>query len=68
MIFCLVPFCRLYEEIRDFFGFDLEIPSSDAALVQDLSQWLLMAASIKKCVIVLDALNQLDNGSGIEGW
>ncbi|CAE1160308.1 NPHP3 [Acanthosepion pharaonis] len=58
---------RLYEELKDFFGFDLEVPSSDTAIVQDLSQWLQMAASIKKCVVVFDALNQLDDGSGIGG-
>lgn len=58
---------RLYEELKDHFGFDCEIPTNDTGLVQDLSQWLQMASSIKKCVIIFDALNQLDDGSGIEG-
>ncbi|KAJ8300745.1 hypothetical protein KUTeg_022264 [Tegillarca granosa] len=57
---------RLYEEIKDFFGFDLSIPSSDANLVTDLSKWLHLAAARNKCVIVFDALNQLDDGTGTE--
>ena len=53
--------------MKDFFGFNLEVPNTDTVLVQDLSKWLRLASHSAKCVIVLDALNQLDDGSGEEG-
>ena len=40
---------------------------SDANLVRNLPAWLKMAGSHSKCVLVFDALNQLDDGSGEEG-
>ena len=46
---------------------DWPVPSSDTDLVRDLGMWLKMASSQAKCYIVLDALNQLDDGSGTEG-
>ena len=54
--------------MKKHFGFGLSIPSSDTNLVQELSAWLTMAGSQTKCLLVLDALNQLDDGSGTEGW
>ena len=53
--------------MKKHFGFGLSIPSSDTNLVQELSAWLTMAGSQSKCLLVLDALNQLDDGSGTEG-
>ena len=58
---------RLFEELKDFFHVDWPVPSSDTDLVRDLGMWLKMASSQAKCYIVLDALNQLDDGSGTEG-
>ncbi|XP_038072011.1 uncharacterized protein LOC119740704 [Patiria miniata] len=55
---------RLYEEIKQFFGFEMTVPSSQRNLVLELSTWLQMAAKQTKVVLVLDALNQLDSGSG----
>lgn len=57
----------MYEEIKNNFGFSLAVPASDANLVRDLPMWLKMAGSHSKCVLVFDALNQLDDGSGEEG-
>lgn len=45
----------------------MAIPSSDSQLVNDLSKWLRMAGARSKVVIVFDALNQLDDGSGQDG-
>ena len=53
--------------MKKHFGFGLAIPSSDTNVVQDLTAWLTMAGSQSKCLLVLDALNQLDDGSGTEG-
>ncbi|XP_038058559.1 uncharacterized protein LOC119729838 [Patiria miniata] len=55
---------RLYEEIKQFFGFEMTVPSSHRNLVLELSTWLQMAAKQAKVVLVLDALNQLDTGTG----
>ena len=55
---------RLFEEMKIFFNFDMEIPASDSMLIQELGKWLRMAGSLTKVVVVLDALNQLDDGSG----
>lgn len=60
-------FCSLFEEIKTHYGFDMTIPSSDSQLVNDLSKWLRMAGARSKVVIVFDALNQLDDGSGQDG-
>ena len=65
--YCLYCFLRLFEELKDFFHLELTVPSSDSHLVRDLSTWLKMAASRTKCYIVLDAVNQLDDGTGTEG-
>ena len=58
---------RLYEEMKDFFQFDMQIPSSDALMIHELKKWLTLAGSVAKVVVVLDALNQLDDGSGVDG-
>ncbi|XP_022091330.1 uncharacterized protein LOC110979639 [Acanthaster planci] len=55
---------RLYEEIKQFFGFEMTVPSSQRNLVLELSTWLQMAGKQARVVLVLDALNQLDSGSG----
>ena len=39
----------LYEEMKDFFGFDLHIPTSDALMINELKKWLNLAASLGKC-------------------
>ncbi|XP_063416779.1 uncharacterized protein LOC134699017 [Mytilus trossulus] len=57
---------RLFEEMKVFFSFDMQIPSSDTVLVHEIGKWLRMAGSLTKCVIVFDAVNQLDDGSGVE--
>ncbi|CAG2252128.1 NPHP3 [Mytilus edulis] len=44
---------------------DQKIPSSDTELVHEIGKWLRMAGSLTKCVIVFDAVNQLDDGSGV---
>ena len=60
--------CRLYEEMKDNFGIELAIPSSEVNLVLDLSEWLTLASSSgEDIVIVLDALNQLNDGTGEAG-
>ncbi|CAG2215023.1 NPHP3 [Mytilus edulis] len=56
---------RLFEEMKVFFSFDMQIPSSDTVLVHEIGKWLRMAGSLTKCVIVFDAVNQLDDGSGV---
>ena len=53
--------------MKQFFGFKLQVPSVDSQLVRELPTWLKMAGARAKCVIVLDALNQLDDGSGDTG-
>ena len=58
------PIHRLYEEIKQFFGFEMTVPSSQRNLVSELCTWIQMAANQAKVVVVLDALNQLDSGSG----
>ena len=57
----------LLEEMKVFFDFDMNIPSSDTILINEIGQWLRMAGSNTKVVIVLDALNQLDDGTGEHG-
>ena len=64
LLFCKFAINRLYEEIKDFFGLSLGVPSTDRDLIQDLPVWLALAGSQEKCIIVFDALNQLDDGSG----
>ncbi|XP_052059702.1 uncharacterized protein LOC127700331 [Mytilus californianus] len=56
---------RLFEEMKVFFNFDMQIPSSDTVLVHEIGKWLRLAGSLTKCVIVFDAVNQLDDGSGV---
>ena len=58
---------RLFEELKAHFGFSLAVPTSDANLIRDLPVWLKMAGAQARCVLVFDALNQLDDGSGTEG-
>ncbi|XP_033745872.1 LOW QUALITY PROTEIN: uncharacterized protein LOC117331312 [Pecten maximus] len=58
---------RLYEELKEYFDIELNVPTSDTNLVLDLSRWIKLAASRGRCVIVFDALNQLNDGSGEEG-
>ncbi|XP_071175248.1 uncharacterized protein [Mytilus edulis] len=59
---------RLFGEIKVFFNFDMQIPSSDSILIHEIGKWLRMAGSLTKVVIVFDALNQLDSGEGeLEG-
>ena len=53
--------------MKDYFNFDMQIPSSDALLIHELKKWLFLAGSRAKVVVVLDALNQLDDGSGHAG-
>ena len=57
----------LLEEMKVYFDFDMNIPSSDTILINEIGQWLRMAGSNTKVVIVLDALNQLDDGTGEHG-
>ncbi|XP_071484949.1 uncharacterized protein [Diadema antillarum] len=58
---------RLYEEMKEFYRLDLEVPTSDRNLVIDLPSWLKIAGNRSKVMIVLDALNQLDSGAGGSG-
>ena len=54
--------------MKEYFGIELAVPSSEVNLVLDLSQWLKIASSSgEDIVIVLDALNQLNDGSGEDG-
>ena len=53
--------------MKSFFNFDMQIPSSDFILIHEIGKWLRMAGSLTKVVIVFDALNQLDDGSGQDG-
>ena len=46
----------LLEEMKVFFDFDMNIPSSDTILINEIGQWLRMAGSNTKVVIVLDAI------------
>ncbi|XP_022088563.1 uncharacterized protein LOC110978130 isoform X2 [Acanthaster planci] len=55
---------RLYEEMKQFFGFEMTVPTSHRNLILELSTWLQMAAKQARVVLVLDALNQLDTGTG----
>lgn len=64
---CTLLSFRLYEEMKAHFQLSVDIPSSDRNLVLDLPSWLSMAGRLSCCVIVLDALNQLDSGSGSAG-
>ncbi|KAL4237053.1 hypothetical protein ACF0H5_005437 [Mactra antiquata] len=58
---------RMYEEMKDYFGLDIPIPTSDQHLINDISKWLRVAGSRTKVVLVFDALNQLDDGAGQDG-
>ncbi|ELU12330.1 hypothetical protein CAPTEDRAFT_96933 [Capitella teleta] len=58
---------RLCEEIKLHFGFSQLVASSDSDLIRDFPLWLKMAGSQSKTIIVMDALNQLDDGTGTEG-
>lgn len=58
---------RLFEEMKDTLKLDLQIPTSDTHLINELSKWLRVAGSKSKIVIVFDALNQLDDGAGQDG-
>ena len=58
---------RLFEEMKQYFGFTQQVPTVDSQLIRELPTWLKMAGARAKCVIVLDALNQLDDGSGDNG-
>lgn len=62
-----LTFGRLYEELKIFFGLDLDVPNSDTTLVRDLGKWLKICSTRRKCIVVLDALNQLDDGSKEDG-
>ena len=53
--------------MKEYFDFDMQIPSSDALLIHELKKWLFLAGTRTKVVVVLDALNQLDDGSGDAG-
>ena len=53
--------------MKEYFDFDMQIPSSDALLIHELKKWLFLAGTRTKVVVVLDALNQLDDGSGDTG-
>ena len=64
---CLLFNGRLYEELKQFYSLDLEVPSSDRNLVIDLPSWLKIAGKRSKVMLVLDALNQLDSGAGGSG-
>ncbi|XP_070541009.1 uncharacterized protein [Ptychodera flava] len=57
---------RLLEELKMFFGFEMAIPRSDTNVLREFPTWLRLAGSRGKVVIVLDALNQLDSGTGGE--
>ncbi|KAL3870127.1 hypothetical protein ACJMK2_042738, partial [Sinanodonta woodiana] len=58
---------RICEEIKDYFKIDQAIPSTDTHLIQDLGKWIHMAGTRAKCVFILDAVNQLNDGTGDEG-
>ena len=53
--------------MKQYFGFTQQVPTVDGQLIRELPTWLKMAGARAKCVIVLDALNQLDDGSGDNG-
>lgn len=53
--------------MKEYYSFDMQIPSSDSHLINELSKWLRMAGARSKVVVVFDALNQLDDGSGQDG-
>ncbi|MFQ5642416.1 MAG: tetratricopeptide repeat protein [Thiogranum sp.] len=61
---------RLIGEIRRRFDVGEEIPDSPEALCQALPGWLAIAASSGRAIVILDALNQLeDKGNAPElGW
>lgn len=48
--------------MKEYFGFHMAIPTSDSNLARDLPTWLTLAGAQHKCYIILDALNQLDDG------
>ncbi|WAR23121.1 Y7407-like protein [Mya arenaria] len=58
---------RLYEEIKTSFSFDMDIPSSDNELINSLPKWLRLASQLTRVILVFDALNQMDDGSGQDG-
>ncbi|KAL5013818.1 hypothetical protein ScPMuIL_008088 [Solemya velum] len=65
--FVFYPFYWLYEEMKEFFQFDMPIPQTDVNMIRDLGNWLKLAGNRHKTIIVFDALNQLDDGTGEEG-
>ncbi|CAI9733595.1 Hypothetical predicted protein [Octopus vulgaris] len=60
----LKMFHRLYEELKASFGLEVEIPFSDATILQNLTKWLKLVGTRRKCVLVFDALNHLDSALG----
>ena len=56
--------------MNEFYGFKMAVPQSDQDLARSLGVWLRHAGAVADtapCIIVLDALNQLDSGSGQAG-
>jgi len=57
---------RLIQELRQMFSLDLEIPDKPDELRTVFAVALSMAASKRKFVVIIDALNQLDDRDGAQ--
>ncbi len=55
---------RILQELKRHFGLPQEIPEQPAALRSAFPNWLNMAAARGRVILVLDALNQLDDRDG----
>ncbi len=56
---------RLLGDLRKWYDIHDEIPQNPAEYAQTLSRWLKRVSGKKRCVIILDSLNQLEDKPGV---
>lgn len=67
LVLLVFLFFRLYEEMKVFYGLDMEVFIFEMVLVRDFSKWLKVCSRKQKLIIVLDVFNQLDDGFKEDG-
>lgn len=67
LVLLVFLFFRLYEEMKVFYGMDMEVFIFEMVLVRDFSKWLKVCSRKQKLIIVLDVFNQLDDGFKEDG-
>jgi hypothetical protein len=64
----LVLDCRIIGEIKHFYGVPDEIPTDLRSLIEAFPDWLTEAAKRGGLLLVLDALNQLEDRGKVRFW